>query len=231
MIESDYVASLAEPQYALLVAAIVVIGMTTVFYLSLSKARHSGNRIPSRKYSILAEFCGILGLIGLLTFAGRAKLDSNEYSKSVDAAKSLSEMHVSLYKALKNLCQPVDYKASSPTLPNGYLVDMCVFVEEYDSKRDTRRFWPDLRRAVQKLAAVNSIDAAKAAELLNFDKSLSKFLQTRHEAEVEPIRRIRINNEAPWLFLLFCFSAAMVGVSIKLARVIVEYKHPWEKQT
>lgn len=204
MLDTDLIASLANPTWTLFVATLIVGLMTFVFYRYLRKARFASNRLPSRRWSVIAEICGVLGLMGLLTFAGRAKLDANEFSKSVQAASSHSEMYSKLLNVLKNHCRPFDYKSSPPTLSNGYLVDLCVFAEDYERKRDSKIPWRDLKYAVKKLAATNSTDAKTTKELLAFDESLSKYLEDTSEAHKEPIRKIRIINSGPWAFLLHC---------------------------
>jgi hypothetical protein len=222
MDEFDLIGALANPIFAFGAAFLAVASFTSIFYQFI---QNSNNRLKTLKLlNLTAEFCAVMGLIGLLTFAGRSKLDVNEHTKNIIAAQAFSTLSKNITTFHENNCEPFNYQNMSPTLKNSSYRKICTFISVYEKNKNPNIYWENFRFDISELSKNSTLTTEQKKTFDELNNSVTKYLKARHAANIEPIESLNNKNRAPWIFLLCCFTIALLGVSIKCAKSLLDFK-------
>jgi hypothetical protein len=211
----DPIAQLAHPVFGGLASL-----SCFLCFFWISKAilnRQKSLNISYRKATMLAEFLTAIGLLGLITYVGRVKLDANDHS----SALTTSRAHWALYKRIPEFlaAECARTPTSQSTRADAALMNMCDFARKYERERDRFAYWDSFKRDCDYLTELfRKSNPTRAVYFEVLSKDVTKYVEARGQEQGQPLQRFEIQTSGHWIFLMICFLFACCGVSIKCAK-------------
>lgn len=209
---------LVNPKYSLMVGLTIILGVALVAYLL------TRNRPQARRWqALLSEVLVSVGVIGLLTFAARAHIDSEIRHDASQFEENKRLARVASIDLLQKNCLP-EQSAFRPTpeMENIWVAcDIAFRIIENDE--DVMRYWAarDRLKGMSKPTNPNSgvsarVDALKAAvnDVIESDTVVNHNLH----------RKKLVESEVSWLLISLCAVSAMFGIGLKWAKAIFEFR-------
>jgi hypothetical protein len=217
--EFDNLATLADPIFALALVAVGGCLLSGAMWWLLAFLHRTKRKSDVKLLIAAAEMLGAIGLIGLITFAGRAKMDDDEFKASVVKFQATAALQSQVSELL---ALPQCQASGAPVTAENEMTasGLCDFLRIYDHEKSDTLFWHDPRRASGRLSA-SLIKSNQIDEGMRFAKlvyAIENYDTARQQLTVKKRRQSLNKIEAPWTILLICTFLASFGVSIKIAR-------------
>lgn len=222
-IEYDFIAGLANPVTAAIFTLIALAALTHITYRWPTHNDENSERLYLRKISLLAEVLVSVGLIGLITFAGRSKLDSMAYERAEQTRTS--ERYLS--EQFSKLAQTYCIKASNwnpPTNSNAAIQDACELWGEYNPIYRNDLDWLYAQSKFKEISEIKSIPPNLKVQLIEVAQGIGNMFAARQNEAVLPVQKKIIMSDVSWGFILFCAAMASIGVSLKCSRAARELR-------
>lgn len=221
--EFDAIAHLANPGFAAKLAFIIILAFGFIAYripLAWSDARQ---KIYLRIIGMAAEIFVAIGIIGLVTFAGRAKLDSNDLQRA-DATRN-AEIGLSdqLQKLAMEYCIPL-MGSKAPTVNNGVIDNACKLLHEHAGIYRENLDWKKAQDSFTDLASAPNLQPSLRNRLSAISASIGTLREARHLQRNSPLERKIIYRDVSSDFILFCSIIACVGIALKWAKAAHELR-------
>lgn len=226
---------LASPKWAMFVGLSLILTTAIVSYHVLQSLQNANrNRIKPRM-AFIAEILVSVGVIGLVTFAARAKIDSDirQAQKQVNEDRRL--IRVEMKNFIFQRCLPISPKPIA--LDEVAVVHACNLSFNLMNADDAKFIdqsqdfvnWFDPKNDFIQMA----IQVKNSAELSNQLKIIGKLLNSVIDAESVAYRDIHkkglIESEVSWSLIAASALLAMIGIGLKWSRAYLEIKRPAEK--
>jgi hypothetical protein len=217
-IEISFLWMLVNPKYALMVGLTTILGVALVAYFL------TRNRPQARRWqALLSEVLVSVGVIGLLTFAARAHIDSEIRHDASQVEENKRLARGASMDLLKMNCLP-EQSAVQPTPEMENIWVACdIAFHIIESDEDIMRYWAarDRLKGMSKPANPNSgdfarIDALKAA--------VNDVIESNTVGDQNLHRKKLVESEVSWLLISICAVSAMFGIGLKWAKAIFEFR-------
>jgi amino acid transporter len=214
----DKIALLATPEVGLTIAALFIAFLSLFFYWRIKRSWIKGDNL--RSWAFWAELLTAVGIVGLITFVGRARLDHLDFQAAVSQARERNALVELNKKFLDESCNYFGDRA--PKLLNGKHEDACSFSAQFDKQMNPNVYWKGFRSDLKELAGTK-LSNEDAKTLI---KQVTAFENARTvRARAEGDRQL-LAYDGPWKSLLICFLLSAIGISIKCVRAFIEWKIP-----
>jgi len=217
----DFVEQLAEPVGATLTALLLVALFALVSYFIVSRVKAKTGKTTS--VALIAEILTAVGLLGLATFVGRAKLESAEHASAVTLLRANDNLDPLVHNFTSHECQSV--MPRTPTKANAAKVSACLFAQKYEVDRNQNLYWSgfesDLANMSGQLFTTAPATYERATDL---SAAVNELVRAQSGLDQHRAEKYLLTYNPPWLFISICFLVATAGVSLKCARAYVEYK-------
>lgn len=221
---SDNVSLLADIGNALVIAFVMIPILSGGAYFFLRHLEVKKKTHDAKLLIVVAEILGAIGLVGLLTFAGRARMDDEEFKTSV--LKSQSE--TALQRQLSQLINlPVCVRAGVPKVAEEVSLEgLCEFLRVYQRTKQENVYWPYASHTSDVLAVerMKAGDMGAGRQFGSLARAIDNFENARRLLAAKQVDRYLLMIRAPWLILLACTSLAAAGISVKIARAVREWR-------
>ena len=196
--EFDPIAQLAQPGYAAALAFIVIATLGFLAYRLPVGWTERGEKIYLRVIGFVAEILVAVGIIGLITFAGRAKLDSNELERAEATRNAEIAVFDNFHKLALEYCIPSS-GSKTPTAENGAIQSACALWREYGAREGLD--WKRAQEEFESIASRPSVSARLAARLRLTVESIGTLRDARHQQGLAPLERRIVYRGVSWLFI------------------------------
>lgn len=172
--------------------------------------------------AFLAEVLVAGGLIGLITFAGRAKVESNTYELKEQVQKSELAVIVALLDLGKISCvQSLEVESAKKDARQD---ELCEAVNKYARIHDQTLNWVNAKERIDLLASNKGLTAEVATSALVVTQAVENMIAARKKVHVDrwDIEFYQSPNRS-WTLIFLLAGMAVVGVSIKCARAFAEF--------
>lgn len=214
----DYVAMLAAPEVGLPVAALTIATLSASFFPKIKADWIGGSKLKG--VSFVAELLTAIGIVGLITFVGRARLDHLDFEAAVSQANARSALAEKNQRFLAESCSA--FPDRSPTILNSKHESACNFAASFDREMSPDRYWSGFQADLLEFEGTNlSTDSSKALIARITDFEVARGAQSRAQGEKQLLA-----YDGPWKSLLVCFLLAALGISLKCVRAFVEWRIP-----
>ncbi|MCU6497653.1 hypothetical protein LPN04_07605 [Rugamonas sp. A1-17] len=217
-IEISFLWMLVNPKYALMVGLTIILGVALVAYLL------TRNRPQARRWqALLSEVLVSVGVIGLLTFAARAHIESEIRHDASQVEENKRLARVASMDLLKMNCLP-EQSAFRPTpeMENIWVAcDIAFRIIENDE--DVMRYWAahDRLKDMSKPTNPNRGDSARIDAL---KAAVNDVIESNTVVDHNLHRKTLVESEVSWLLISICAVSAMFGIGLKWAKAIFEFR-------
>lgn len=218
----DIFSQLAKPHISGLVAFAYVSILTAIFYF-LPRILGATSRA---KYvniiSLLAEVFVAVGLIGLLSFAGRARHEFDTQRRedtSIAAERALTDAY---FPFAIGYCTPPHMGQQQRDADAKSIEAACRLWKQYANTLDKELDWHRASDDWATLGRSGNLYAPLRANILRVAQAIDELLEARHRSALAPLERKLIIRETSWHFILFCAVFAGLGVGMKCARAALQ---------
>ena len=220
----DHVSLLADIGNALLIAFVFIPIFSTGSYQLLRWLEIRKKTDDAKLLIVAAEVLGAIGLVGLLTFAGRARMDDEEFRTSVLKAQSGAVLQ---RQASQLLASPICTAAGPPKKMEEVSAEgLCDFLRGYERSQSENVYWNYASHTADVLAVerLKVGDMSPGNELGSLARAIDTFENARHLLVAKQGDHYLLKIQAPWVVLLACTVLAALGISVKIARALREWK-------
>ncbi|SDH56059.1 hypothetical protein [Variovorax sp. OV700] len=221
----DFFSSLAQPSFAAWIGVALAISICSItWWLG---ERSFATRNPQRYWrgvALLAELCASVGLIGLVTYAGRERGDflQVEYATQVrDSERTLSETQSALWQT--TCIRPVEM--TSRLRGSGPIHRLCDVLRSSLAKYNPDTDWRFVQEKFTEITRAPDFDARLIAPTQLVVRSIEQMTQARNTLAgyQGQAQAVRVGSNS-WGFLLFAAALAIAAVALKCARAASEFK-------
>jgi len=223
-IEISLLWKLVNPMYAL------TLGISTILVVASVAFFLTRNRPRARRWqSLISEVLVSVGVIGLLTFAARAHIESEIRHDVAQVSENKRLARVASMNLLMKYCLP-GQSTARPTPDMESIWAACKVTDQIlDGDEAPIRYFiaRDQLKKVSNPAGQNGdiarrIDDMRAAinSVIDADRTASDNLH----------RKMLVEREVSWILVLLCATCAMFGIGLKWAKAIFEFRQTAPKK-
>jgi preprotein translocase subunit YajC len=212
-IEFDVISLLSTPLKAAIVVILVVAVFSVFFYYLPKKLSSNAQKNYIPRIQFIAEILVSIGLIGLVTFSGRAKFDSDAVQLKEVAYQSEREVAASFYPYQISEC----LSPSQPPTASAVSV-ICSILKDFNNVHDIELPWHEASRKLEDLAAQEGLYPPLRENIKKMFIAINQMQDARDRVALVPLKRDILTSKTPWCFILICAFLACVGVALKCAR-------------
>lgn len=217
-VEISFLWMLVNPKYALIVGLTIILSIALIAYFLTQ------NRPRARRWqALLSEVLVSVGVIGLLTFAARAHIDSEiRYDASqVEENKRLAR--VASMNLVKMTCL-LDQSMTRPTPEMENIWVACdIAFRIIESDEDIMGYWTarDRLKNMSKPTNMGSDDSARIDVL---KAAVDVVIESDTVGGHNLHRKKLVESEVSWLLISICAVSTMFGIGLKWAKAIFEFR-------
>lgn len=217
-IEISFLWMLVNPKYAL------TVGLTIILCVALVAYFLTRNRPQARRWqALLSEVLVSVGVIGLLTFAARAHIDS-EIRRDISQVEENKRLaRGASMDLLKMNCFPEQSTfRPTPEMENIWVACDIAF-RIIESDEDIMRYWAahDRLKGMIKPANPNNGGSARIGAL---KAAVNDVIESDAVVDHNLHRKKLVESEVSWLLISICAVSAMFGIGLKWAKAIFEFR-------
>jgi hypothetical protein len=219
----DPIAQLTKPGFAATLAFIIISTLGFIAYRLPATWSDANQKVYLRAIGMAAEVFVAIGIIGLVTFAGRAKLDSNDLRR-IDATRNAETgLSDQFHKLAMEYCIPL-IGSKAPTANNGVIDKACKLWHEHAGIYLENLDWKKAQDSFTDLASVPNLPPSLRNRLSAISTSIETLREARHLQRNSPLERKIIYQDVSSDFILFCSVIAGVGIALKWAKAAHELR-------
>lgn len=207
-----------NPKYALTVGLAIILGVALVAYFL------TRNRPQARRWqALLSEVLVSVGVIGLLTFAARAHIDSEIRHDASQVEENKRLARGASMDLLKMNCLPKQSAfRPTPEMENIWVAcDIAFRIIQNDE--DIMGYWAarDRLKGMSKPTNPNRGDSARIDSLKS---AVNDVIESDTVGDHNLHRKKLVESEVEWPLILICAVSAMFGIGLKWAKAIFEFR-------
>ncbi len=229
-IEIEPLWQLASPKWAMLVGMSLIIVVAALSYLLMRRLTSLRKDRYKQFMTLLAEVLVSVGIIGLVTFAARAKIDADIRYVQKQTNESRRLLRVEIMHFTMQRCLPVSPKLDileSATLD--HLCDVSINLinagdaKFIDQSQDFVDWW-GAKDEFKKMAVQVKNLPELSNQLTSIARQLDFVSRVENGAYLDMHRKGLVESDISWFLIALSAFLAMVGVGLKWARAFIEIK-------
>jgi len=212
-----------DPLYAMVLALGAIGAIAAATYFIAIRWKGSEQERYKRILSLAAEFLVSVGIVGLVTFAARLKID-NEIRQGERRAEQL---HREVNAAIWDFARAKCLKWGGPLPPTramGTIVDMCDLWPRTLKAPDDFVDWWSAREQLQKMAHIPGIDSNLSSTYTSLSERIDALIEANEKAGLDKHKKQILESDVSWSFVAICALLVAVGIAFKWARAAIEVK-------
>lgn len=220
-IEIDFISRLATPQVAVFAAIVLVMTLSVVFYVLPRKLSAQARKSYIPRIQFIAEVLVSVGLIGLVSFAGKAKFEIDAVELKKIALQSERDVAASFYPYAVGECMSTAQQLiDSPDV--SAVLAVCKIWKEFNYVHDVQLPWREASRELEVVANNDELNPKLREDIKTMVNAINRMQDARDNVAVLPLKRDILASGTSWLFVLLCAFSACVGVALKCARAALQ---------
>lgn len=228
MVDLDYISLFSSAKFSGTLIFTWVFVWAAFFLFRPRKLGKQSIDLYWRGAAFFAEILVIGGLLGLFTFAGRARIEFIEKYKIERAQESESRVTNKILVIMRNLCLPnsVDRPPFRRYRSN---VELCELAQNYGPIYDEKLDWEQAKKKLSKIRDGKFVDYQTRETIEVFESDIDAMIKARRSRGQNSELKGTYQLGSSWEFIMFCAVSAMFGVSIKCARAFNEFLSEFRK--
>jgi hypothetical protein len=222
-VKINFLWNLINPQYALSLGITLIICVALISYFLIR------NRPKIKRWlTLLSEFLVSVGVIGLLTFAARALIDSEIRNDAKQLKEDQRLVNVASINIFQNHCLPGQSTVRpTPEMENIY-VACDISIQFLDGTTDPMRYWL-VRDRLKKLTTLANPSNEVAVRINALKDAVNNVIEADTVTDRNLHRKMLVESDVSWILILVCAGSAILGIGFKWARAVLEFrKRPGE---
>lgn len=213
---------LLNPAYAIALGLIFVALVALLAYVPALRWPRERRTAYQRRIAFASELLVSVGIIGLVTFAARAKIDAELNQLDHDAQESRHHVNIALWDLTRIYClqEPIVESMENRQV----LHAACRVGPGLMQKPDTGVEWFSGREQLTRLAEVRDIDDGIARNLVTAATAIERMLAAQNEVAYGRQKKKLLETAVSWPLIAFCAVLAGIGVALKWARTALDLK-------
>lgn len=217
-IEISFLWKLANPMYALTFGlSIILVVALAAYFLTRSKPQ------TKRWQALLSEILVSVGVIGLLTFAARAHIESEIRHDLAQVSENKRLARVASLNMLMKYCLP-GQSTARPTPDMESIWATCkVTGQILDGDEQPIRYLiaRDQMKNVSPPADPNGDIARRVDDMRT---AINNVIDADRTASDNLHRKMLVERDVSWILVLLCAMSAIFGIGLKWAKAIFEFR-------
>lgn len=218
----DILSFLSDPTFAVQMAALFVFAIAAIAWYAGDPSRRADSNLYWRWMVLGAEVCASLGLIGLVTYAGREYEEARKATYASNVRSAEHEMGIYQSRVWGRACMPSPQKILQ-IQGSGHLESLCETLRSSFAIYDPNTNWDMLRRRLADISQARAFDPQLVVPTQLLVQAMVKMSLARSDyAAYIGEANARRNDSNRWIFLLFASFFAGIAVALKCARAFHE---------
>jgi hypothetical protein len=227
--EFDVVALLSMPVFAAKEVVLLVALSAFLIYRIPVRCKWINAEFYWRTMAFVAEILVIVGLLGLVTYAGRAKLEENKRVRLENKNQSEAAVQGGLNSLFFIASCDRSGTIHIPNASTASVFQTCQLVKNYGSMYDEKLDWGAAKIVLGGVAKDQFAAPFLRQQALKLKSDIDDMVKAKEENINKQWEDEYYRSQVPWSFILKCAFLAAIGVSIKCARAFLEFKKSWPK--
>jgi hypothetical protein len=226
---------LASPKWAIFVGLSLILTTAILSYHVLQSLPNASRDRIKPRIAFLAEILVSVGIIGLVTFAARVKIDSDIRHAQKQVNENRRLMRVEMLNFFMQHCLPISpqqKEQDQPAVNHGCNLSVSLMnagdAKFIDQSQDFVDWW-GAKDDFNKIA----IQSKSSPELFNkltlISQKISTVIQSENIADRDLHKKGLVESEVSWSLIAASALLAMIGIGLKWTRAYLEIKRPVEK--
>lgn len=209
---------LADPIFALLIAAPIILISAVVAYLTIRRTNASAAKWRNR-FTLAAEILVIAGVVGIFAFVGRTR---NE-NISVELVKTVKDAEyaqaVDFHQLKRQVC--VDQHLAPPEV-SAANTRSCEKFNDAEHRFSLDSFLPFLARDLQLISEIPNLSAEKVKLFTKAKESTWVLVDARNKKALHEHRLGEASSSRSWNFIFGIAFLVCIGVGFKCGRAAAD---------
>lgn len=209
---------LVNPAYALALGLLIILAIALIAYFL------TRNSPQLRRWqALISEVLVAVGVIGLVTFAARVHMESEirQDSQQIEAGKSLAQQ-TALTLIGRNCASEPSSIRPTPELENIWIACRVAYrLLERDEDNMNYLIGNDQLKRLKKTQN-QKIEVATQIEELRV--AVNNVVLADRQANHNLHRKMLVERDVSWILILMCAVSAMLGIGLKWAKAIFEFR-------
>ena len=224
-IEFEFSWRLINPSYSLPLGLAFIAVLAIVFYLIGIRLCRTDASAAMRRAALIAELLVAVGIVGILTFAARAKVDSEIRGAERRSDESQREMLGAVSDfGLKNCLFPAE--SAPPTQAFAALLEACHQWPRIINRPDDFITWWTAKDKFKELANAPGLKPELASSFRFIAQQIQLRIDASNASERSVHKKKVLDSEVSWPLVAACALLAAAGVALKWARAAIDLWSP-----
>lgn len=223
-IEISFLWKLVNPMYALTLGiSIILVVALVAYFLTRSKPQ------TKRWQALLSEILVSVGIIGLLTFAARAHIESEIRHDAAQVSENKRLARVASMNLLMKYCLP-GQSTARPTPEMESIWAACKVTDQIlDGDEAPIRYFI-ARDQLKKVSNPPDPNGDIARRIDDMRAAINNVIDADRTASDNLHRKMLVERDVSWILVLLCATCAMFGIGLKWAKAIFEFRQTAPKK-
>lgn len=221
-IEIDAIWRLVNPAFAIPVALVVIALPAFVANRTLRNRSGIDRDVYARKMAMAAELLVSIGIIGLITFTARVKIESDIRQAGVVAAEQRNHVSLEVGEFARVYCMNRD--KSVVTRDTGAINYVCHFWSQVLNGPEAEIDWGSARYFFVEFAGFSRLSPNLVTSLRGYAAAIDQLIEAKRNLKISQDKKGLVESEISWWLVAICTLFAAMGVALKWARAAAELK-------
>lgn len=218
----DIIILCSDPKMALPFILIFVSFFSYIIYLFQRGISSQNQKLYWKTASLIAELCVIIGLVGIVSFAGRAKIIETQQHNLQEIQVRELDLSKSFNEAYTKYCNPLEM---FPSLKGKCLAaeQLCIVANNYSAIHKMDINWDQAEEDLVRLRKKYPEEHEVLSLSSQISENIKEMRRAKGNASAATQQFELILKSISWKFIISAFGIVALGVSIKCARVFAEF--------
>lgn len=207
--------------YAVAMGIIVVSATAALFYFPVRGWPKSRRLLYQKRLGLASEILVSVGLIGLIIFAARAKVDDEIRLSEKQEQTLRRQVNGEMWEYAKRYCL---YPETSvpPTLAMAARYDACNYWPQIINSPDAELNWWTARDHFTEMSQAPGLERDLTDRYAALATTISELIEAQNTFALNKHKRQLQEAEISWPFVVLCALLASIGISFKWVRAALD---------
>ncbi len=177
-----------------------------------------------KRLAVIAEALVLVGVIGLLTFAARAKIENDIHAADANAQEQRRHLNAAIWDFAREHC--LQQGPTPPTREAATLWKACAWWPNVFTSSDDFVDWWSAKDSFAKMAASTAARPQLAGQFAMISRQIEAVIASENQASTDRHAKALVETEVSWKFAACCAVIGMIGMALKLARAVLDMREP-----
>ena len=222
-IEFSFSWLLYDPAYAAALGLTAILGIAAVAYCAASRKSPEYIDRYKRNLGLVAEVLVSLGIVGLITFAARSKIDAEIHIADVKSQELERNVRTAAWDFARLHCLR-QATAVPPTKTMGTIYEACHWWPQVMKGPEEFVNWWGARERFQAMAAEPQLSPELRSTYAAIAEQIDQLLLAQSDHTLDKHKKKLLEHQFSWPFVAACAFFAIAGIAMKWARAALDLR-------